>query len=177
MKLLQYSSISAYFKSPSPEVEVRLRDTMTLFLGWAGRSDNGRWFSRKPKGSPPVWGVGAGARGCAAAVDGGGREMLEDNIGVRRRGGGGTGEEREGKDREVRTGNAGQSGGGEWNVSQEAFSALKRQDEGVCCRCRRSDSHQPAGEHMCDTVILTHTHILHSVTTHRLGRARSSYIL
>lgn len=29
-----------------------------------------------------------------------------------------------GKDREVRAGNAGQSGGGEWNVSQEASSAL-----------------------------------------------------
>lgn len=54
--------------------------------------------------------------------------MLEDNIGVWRRGGGGTGEKgrqarSRGEDREVRTGNAGQSGGGEWNVSQEAFSA------------------------------------------------------
>lgn len=50
------------------------------------------------------------------------------NIGVWRQGGGGTGEKEgrrgEGKDREVRTGNAGHSGGGERNVSQEALSAL-----------------------------------------------------
>lgn len=45
-----------------------------MFLGWASRSNNGRWFSRKSRGSPPVWVMGAGARGpaqgCRAVVDG-----------------------------------------------------------------------------------------------------------
>lgn len=72
--------------------------------------------------------------------------------------------------REVRAGSAGRSSGGEWNVSQEAFSALQRQDEGVCCWCCCSDTHRPAGELTSDTVILTHTYILRSVTPHRLGR-------
>lgn len=148
-----------------------------MFLGWASRSNNGRWFSRKSRGSPPVWVMGAGARGPAQGC----RAVVDGVVGEARRG---EARRRRGKAK-VRqaerkagmcvyvgggaaAGNAGQSSGGEWNVSQEALSTLQRQNEGVCCWCCCSDNRQPAGELTCDSHSLTH--ILHSVTPHRLGR-------
>lgn len=169
-------------------MEVSLGDTMTVssaavFLGWASRSNNGRWFSRKSRGSPPVWVMGAGARGpaqgCRAVVDGvvgeARRGKARQGEAKARQGEGETGR-KEGKHVCVcwwggggsAAGNVGQSSGGEWNVSQEALSTLQRQNEGVCCWCCCSDNRRPAGELTCDSHSLTH--ILHSVTPHLLGR-------
>ncbi|KAK2905612.1 hypothetical protein Q8A73_009555 [Channa argus] len=85
----------------SSEMEVTLGghndpvSSAALFLGWAHWSDNGRWFSRKPRGSPPVWGLGVGGlepgnqpRGVEQRRGwGSGGETPQDNIGVWRRGG------------------------------------------------------------------------------------------
>lgn len=91
-------------------------------------------------------------------------EMLEDNIGMWRRGGGGTGA----KGRQARSGWEGRGSESRKRWSErwgrvECFTRsllrpVERQDEGVCCWCCCSDSHRPAGELMCDTVILTNTH-------------------
>ncbi len=84
-----------------------------------------------------------------------------------------------GKDGEVRAGNAGQSGGGEWNVSQEAFSApwsvrMRASAVGVAAQTATG---QRGSSCVTQSSSQTHTHILQSVTPHRLGRAHSSYIL
>ncbi|CAB1421052.1 unnamed protein product [Pleuronectes platessa] len=69
-------------------------------LGRAARSDNGRWFCRKPRvHQSGAWGTGGVGRGC------GGETLEEENPGVWRRGGGGTGgEEGRGRGRGGREG-------------------------------------------------------------------------
>lgn len=148
-----------------------------LFLGWVGLL-----VQIMEGGSPgnPVGVHQSGIWGWSQGIDpgvwsgSGGGEMRADSIGVWRRGGS------RGEEREEKT--------GKWE--QEA---LVRAVGGVECFTRSLLCPVASGrgrlllvlllrqplsntELMCDTVILTH--ILHSVTPHRLGTARSSsYIL